>query len=452
MKTVQPLFTVVSRNTIKNDILKIYDYKRSKTMQLLERNDSMIAITTDMWTSNKKKGFMAVSAHFIDESWKLQSRILRFIYVPWPHTSEILAEALMDCVLDWNVDRKISTITVDNCTTNNAMIRILVDKISGGSLLLGGKFFHMRCCAHILNLIVKEGLDVIVGSVEKICDSVVFWAASPKREGKKFEATRQLNIHSGKKLSLDCKTRWNSTYLMLNSALIYKDVFARLKQRESQYNCLPSEKDWKLAKEICDRLELFFEVTEFMITKFEQYWDVIHGIMAVAAILDPRYKMKLIEYYFPIIYGDGAYTKIEKIQKICDDLVAQYRLTSELSEEVHHFPTNPSSFQAREVRLEKVNHMENFDAFVSNATSTASIKSDFDYYLEEPLIPRNEDFDILNWWKANASKYPILHAIARDVLAIPVSTVASESAFIEEDFNHDLQGDRVSLGGHKGRT
>ena len=189
--------------------------------------------------------------------------------MPCPHTSEILAEALMDCVLDWNVDRKISTITVDNCTTNNAMIRILVDKISGGSLLLGGKFFHMRCCAHILNLIVKEGLDVIVGSVEKIRDSVVFWAASPKREEIFFEVTRQLNIHSGKKLSLDCKTRWNSTYLMLNSALIYKDVFARLKQRESQYNCLPSEEDWKLAKEICDRLELFFEVTGlFLGTKY----------------------------------------------------------------------------------------------------------------------------------------------------------------------------------------
>ena len=198
-----------------------------------------------------------------------------------------------------------------------------------------------------------------------------------------------------------------------------------------------------MAKEICDRLELFFEVTELfsgtkyptanlyfpkiceirfsiyewknsmcdeirimassMITKFEQYWDVIHGIMVVVAILDPRYKMKLIEYYFSIIYSDGAYTKIEKIQKICDDLVGQYRLTSELSEEVHRFPTNPSSFQAREMRLGKVNHLENFDAFVSNATSTASIKSDFDYYLEEPLIPRNEDFDILNWWKANAS-------------------------------------------------
>jgi hypothetical protein len=40
-----------------------------------------------------------------------------------------------------------------------------------------------------------------------------------------------------------------------------------------------------------------------------------------------------------------------------------------------------------------------------------------------------KDFDILGWWKVNGIKYPILAEIARDVLAIPISTVASESAF-----------------------
>lgn len=76
--TIQPLFKVVSRNTIKADILKIYDYERTKVMGLLERTNSRIAVTTDMWTSNQKKGFMAITAHYIDDSWRLQSRILRY--------------------------------------------------------------------------------------------------------------------------------------------------------------------------------------------------------------------------------------------------------------------------------------------------------------------------------------------------------------------------------------
>ena len=33
------------------------------------------------------------------------------------------------------------------------------------------------------------------------------------------------------------------------------------------------------------------------------------------------------------------------------------------------------------------------------------------------------------WWKFNGVKYPTLQAIANDILAIPVSIVASESTF-----------------------
>ncbi|CAN1781702.1 Putative AC transposase, partial [Linum perenne] len=45
------------------------------------------------------------------------------------------------------------------------------------------------------------------------------------------------------------------------------------------------------------------------------------------------------------------------------------------------------------------------------------------------VLPRTSDFDILLWWKLSGPKYPILQAIARDVLTVPVTSVASESAF-----------------------
>ena len=80
----------------------------------------------------------------------------RFVYEPPPHTKEILSDVLLDFLLDWNMDRKISTITVDNCSSNDGMIDILRDKLSlNNSLLLNGKVFHMRCATHILNLVVK---------------------------------------------------------------------------------------------------------------------------------------------------------------------------------------------------------------------------------------------------------------------------------------------------------
>ncbi|XP_045832630.1 zinc finger BED domain-containing protein DAYSLEEPER-like [Trifolium pratense] len=49
-------------------------------------------------------------------------------------------------------------------------------------------------------------------------------------------------------------------------------------------------------------------------------------------------------------------------------------------------------------------------------------------YLDE-ILEEEGDLDVLIWWKDNCTRYPVLARIAREVLAIPVSTVASESAF-----------------------
>ena len=57
------------------------------------------------------------------------------------------------------------------------------------------------------------------------------------------------------------------------------------------------------------------------------------------------------------------------------------------------------------------------------------MKTKLDYYLEEDNLPVTQEFDILSWWKTNELKFPTLQAIARDVLAISITTVASEFAF-----------------------
>lgn len=79
LATLQPQFQCPSRNTIKKEIFNVYDFEKSIVMKLLDTNEGRVAITSDMWTaSNQKKGYMAVTAHYIDSSWTLQSRILRY--------------------------------------------------------------------------------------------------------------------------------------------------------------------------------------------------------------------------------------------------------------------------------------------------------------------------------------------------------------------------------------
>lgn len=78
IKGLQPMFKMVSRNTIKTDILKIYDFERDKIICLLEKLDCRVAITINMWTAKPtEKSYMAITAHFIDEAWVLNSRVVR---------------------------------------------------------------------------------------------------------------------------------------------------------------------------------------------------------------------------------------------------------------------------------------------------------------------------------------------------------------------------------------
>ncbi|XP_024038235.1 zinc finger BED domain-containing protein RICESLEEPER 2-like [Citrus clementina] len=173
---------------------------------------SKVSITTDMWTSsNQKNGYMVVTAHFIDNSWTLRNRILRFIYVPSPHTAEAFP-------MSW----------------------------------------------------LSDGLDAIGDGIEKVRNSVNYWTSSPKRiELFEDTANRQLKLNCSKSLVLDCKTKWNSTYLMLEVALIYKDVFTRLKHRDNQYKHLPTEVEWELARVVCEHLKPFYTMTEmFSSTKY----------------------------------------------------------------------------------------------------------------------------------------------------------------------------------------
>ena len=73
----------------------------------------------------------------------------------------------------------------------------------------------MRCCAHILNLIVKKGLELAKDLLHNIRESVRYVKASQTRIQAFAACVERVGILGGSGLSLDVATRWNSTYEML---------------------------------------------------------------------------------------------------------------------------------------------------------------------------------------------------------------------------------------------
>ena len=67
--SLKPLFKMVSLNTIKDDIMKIYAIEKEKISSDLKNVENKITITTNMWTSNPKKCYMAITFQYINETW-----------------------------------------------------------------------------------------------------------------------------------------------------------------------------------------------------------------------------------------------------------------------------------------------------------------------------------------------------------------------------------------------
>ncbi|XP_077219734.1 zinc finger BED domain-containing protein RICESLEEPER 2-like [Tasmannia lanceolata] len=292
MRVVQPLLNIVSRTTVRKEVLNIYGEETSKLKRLI---------------------------------------------IPAPHSGEAMADVVEMCLIEWNIS-KLTTITLDNASSNNVIVRTLTPILSRkGMLLQGGRFFHMHCAAHVINLIVQDGLNEIEESVIVIRGSVKYVRGSQARKQQFEECVLQEGISNKKGLCIDVCTRWNSTFLMLESAIQFESAFTRLKARDSNFAIkAPTIDDWKKAKVICTFLKVFFDATKLfsghkyttsnlyfhevfeiqvrlhdmanhddvsinlmakkMQIKFDKYLKECNVMFAIAVVLDPRYKIEYLSF------------------------------------------------------------------------------------------------------------------------------------------------------------
>ncbi|KAH9763602.1 BED-type domain-containing protein [Citrus sinensis] len=372
---------------------------------------------------------------------------------------------------------------VDNASSNDGVAFYLSKVVNNwNSAILGGQNMHLRCSAHILNLIVAEGLKEYHQSISKIRNVVRFIRSSPSRTQKFKAYAEREKISSNKLLCLDVVTRWNSTFFVLEAAEKYEKVFDRLELHDAQYIlefCLsepktcPSSIDWEYARYFIKFLKVFHDATltfsgslyvtsnnflrqlclihtqlqawrdskdlflkimaENMKKKYDKYWgnyETINPYLFVSILLEPRHKERFLRYCFVVLFGEfKANELVVKVRNNLHSLYEEYKLLYGDDVEVMDAVNDEKDLEVdTEVDARQMFDLGYMRILKDNIFVECKTEVDL-YLLESCENPENESFNVLDWWKINSSKYPILSYVARDILAMPVSTVASESAF-----------------------
>ncbi|KAJ4762139.1 Zinc finger BED domain-containing protein RICESLEEPER 1 [Rhynchospora pubera] len=325
--------------------------------------------------------YMCLTAHWIDSDWKLNHKILNFCVVP-DHKGDTIGKTIEECLIELGI-------TADNATSNNGAISYLKRKTKDWKCtILDHKYIHLRCCAHIVNLIVKEGLDEHFESIQKIRKAVKYVKSSPKRLLAFKDCVEKEKIKCKSLLCLDVETRWNSTYFMLVCAEKFEKAFERLGDTDREYhlyfygadgdvhnkgkgkvvNSPPEEVDWVKARCFVKFLKLFYGVTmrlsgssyaishcffhelvsiqtrlnevskacdhelkimaEGMKLKFKKYWENscnLNLLLYIAVVLDPRYKLKYVKFCLEKMYpADIAYGLMIDVNDAMESLYADH--------------------------------------------------------------------------------------------------------------------------------
>ncbi|XP_042444013.1 zinc finger BED domain-containing protein RICESLEEPER 2-like [Zingiber officinale] len=336
-----------------------------------------------------------------------------------------------------------------------------------GTNLMDGQHLHVRCMAHIVNLIVQDGLKEVGDSVRRVRQAIRYIRQSPARLKK-------------------IQRRWNSTYLILRTALEFENTFISygihdpgLLEHLLTHVCEDGKDvgaltsgDWENVRKMEKFLEPFYNLTlrvssslyvtsnvhfheivelacvlklladnddislammaKRMKAKFDKYCSApekMNKMIFIACVLDPHFKFDYVAFVLLRMYGQEKGEKIrDEVKLYMTTLFEEYRkVTSKISQGSSTSRVEPSVINIESLHKRTLIQQEYLRHKAESGNMDA--KTELDRYLDDDVEVANEHFDILLWWKVNSSKFPTLAEMAHDVLAIPISTVASESIF-----------------------
>jgi len=475
-EALNPQYTKTSRREIMRVIKRSHQEMRDFLIATFISSNVKFSLTCDTWKSTNLIYVICVTCHWIDSNWLLQKRIIAFQEFAARHTAQNIAGILFQVCNNFKIKDRIFSISFDNASSNTATIPILIPEFKP---ILNGLFFHNRCACHIINLCVQDGLQFIENYVSPIRDFIMTIRQPGPKQNEWKNVCKNYN-KKPRKFALDISTRWNSTYRMLNSIKGYEVVIQDFYNEHllpltdillttNTFQTLTNVTDLlgvfelatntlsgsyyptshlliptivQIAHQLCINLNdsNLHNMIHGMQLKFFKYYEDIPLLNCVACLLDPTLKSygleQLLNFYSDCAPDWITFDVTSVLNKTNETLNALLSIYEQNHNASHSSETSISGSSSSPSFLHTVKGksvLNPYSLLKKQKSTTNQRFNEITLFVNSPLVEvdpeSHERFDILRWWKENKKSFPILSTIARDILTVPVSTVASESAF-----------------------
>ena len=427
MRKVNPEYKVPCNKTIIKYLNILYSEVKAELIDSISGHTA--AFTTDMWTSVANRGFITVTAHFINDDWELLAKSIATRAVDERHTGENLAQVILSLKEEFSI----------------GMLKALVTD-NAGNMKCAAKEANIEriaCFAHSLQLAIGDGMNKVaavtkaIGFGRKLVTHFNHSSVSVKAL---MDHQIKMGVERPLKVIQDVATRWNSQFLMIKRLLllrvsIYGVLLDETVTAPSDRNDLAlPESAWKIMEDIVPVLSPLAEATELLSvedlpTASQIYVLLFHLVTSlkpadtdtgavkelrakitaglkkrfnidsdngptkealltspmVATLLDPRYKS------LKFLSAPKKQQLIEYVQEV----MASRELTG----------CNPPASEAASIKSEDqpgsliMDWLSGDIVDLTDITSTTSTE-ELQRYIDEPVREPNP----LKWWKQNDNK------------------------------------------------
>ncbi|XP_025194334.1 zinc finger BED domain-containing protein 1-like, partial [Melanaphis sacchari] len=360
------------------------------------------------------------------------------------HTAENLAIQLGNTFNEWEVNSKVIAVVTDNA-------RNIVNAIS--LISSDTNISSVTCAAHSLQLTINHSLrqDSIQLLVEK-CSKLVSHFKHSNIAKRSLEIKQEQLGMAKTALIQYCKTRWNSTFMMLERLYLNRSPLANVIADRTITSATMAQK-FEITESQWARVEFLIKKLKPLQIITQLFCDEKHSPVSMVRpllqkVIEKHLSINDTEDDIEIYFKQSLITQIKtrfNLEWTSSSTVNLSQISSLL--DPRYKDLEHESLDSRDdIRKELQNILETNYPQVSVTEHTKnSHTSAMEFLYGDEMIDMNDpkiqlqgylaesqlrfDLDPFEWWNTRTIKYPIISECAKKYLTIPATSVSSERCF-----------------------